>query len=93
MGANASLHTIVVCVESGLVQDVVSDRPLNYIVADEDTEGQSEDEVSEMPPMLAEALDSGAHEPIHSPMLMGAAIVSPAAVSEVVALHEKVSEA
>jgi hypothetical protein len=84
-------ETIIVCVESGLVQDVVAKRPLSFIVVDQDTEGCLEDDMIQIPGALAEAIREEGGETIWKPRHINDATISEAAVSEVLDLHKKVA--
>lgn len=43
---------IIIHLEGGLVQNVISDEPLDYVVADTDTDGCAEDDVTKTPEPL-----------------------------------------
>lgn len=87
-GKSVVEQTIVVCVEGGTVQDIVSESPLNYIIADADVDGSEIGEVSDTPTALLKITNE---EEIHKPRHSQPATVNAAAVAEVVALREKVS--
>jgi hypothetical protein len=87
--ASKRVQTVVIQLDGGLVQDVVSAQPLNFITVDCDVEGCTEDEVCPMPPILGKALREEGN--IYRPRHLNNCTVSDEAVTEVLELQKKVS--
>lgn len=80
-------QTIVIHVCEGRVDDVISEVPLNYIIADEDVEGSDEEDICTPP----ESFKNITHaEEIFKVRHCQPATVSTTAVADMVKLHENV---
>ncbi len=78
---------IIIHVEDGLVQGVISDQPIRYIVADADVEGSDEEDILQTPPAFRKAI--GGAKGVHANLYAHAADVNMEAHAEMLAALER----